>query len=702
VKPATNIDLPPASASSDGRATPPSRKRPARSPRIRLLPTPQPTKIPSSPTPAATLHPLPSSDHSDPDLPPRLRLLRIALAAALLVLLAALAHHQLFRSEEYAAAAERQSLRRLLEPSPRGRILDREGRVLADTTDRLSAVINLGALRPDLTRAERLGLLQTQFDRLNRLIGRPSSSLDADRLSRHLARSRAFPFPLIETLTSAEATRLTSALTPDDPIRLHHTPTRTYPRGTLAAHLLGRVRNNPIHATAASDSDLHTLATTDLTGDSGLEKQYDALLTGAPAETTVRVNALGYTVAAEPARNPIAQRARTRSENPAPASRHLLDDQPLTPLAIASAKTSATPGRDLTLSLDLDLQRAAETALDAVTGSTRGSAVAIDVRTGEILALVSRPGFDLNTVSPAISAATKQQLDTSGAWLNRATQALYPPGSTFKIFTALAGLRTNTLQPDTAVHCDGFIQIGNRRFPCHNPAGHRTVTLNRALAHSCNIFAARTGLAAGPEALAAEARRFHLAEPTGLDLPAETSRMFVPDPSWKTGDNRGPWTDGDTVNLAIGQGFLRISPLQAACAMASLARRETLTVPTLLRQPGRRPSGDRPPEPLDISDTDHVALLASLRNVVETGIGREAQVPGIKIVGKTGTAQIESPAGMKNVAWFIAFAPVENPQIAVAIALEGDTPGVEYTGAQHAAPIARELLGTYFDKQAKR
>jgi penicillin-binding protein 2 len=661
VKPPTDIDLLSAAPSSVGRATPSSRSRTA------CVPTTNPKHTtPTQPTPSAPSHPsFPSeSPASDPSLAPRLRLLRITLAAALLALLAALAHYQLFRSEEYTAAAERQSLRRLLEPAPRGRILDREGRVLADTTDRLAAVIDLGALRADLTRDERLRHLQTELDRLNQLLGRPASSLDATRLSRHLARSRAFPFPLIETLTPAEAAHLTSALAPTDPFRLQRTPTRTYPHGPLAAHLLGRVRNNPIHA--ASGSDLHTLATTELTGDSGLEKLHDAHLLGTPAETVRRSNALGYSV-----------------------------EVPL-------AQTPATPGRDLTLSLDLDLQRAAETALDAVTGSTRGSAVAIDVRTGEILALVSRPGFDLNAVSPAISAATKQQLDTSGAWLNRATQALYPPGSTFKIFTALAGLRTGALNPDTAHHCDGFLQIGNRRFPCHHAEGHGTLTLNRALAHSCNVFAARTGLTAGPEALAAEARRFHLAEPTGLDLPAETARMFVPDPSWKTHDNRGPWTDGDTVNLAIGQGYLRISPLQAACAMASLARRETLTVPTLLRHPGRRPSGDRPPEPLDISDTDNAALLASLRNVVETGIGREAQVPGIKIAGKTGTAQIESHQGMKNVAWFLAFAPAENPEIAVAIALEGDTPGVEYTGAQHAAPIARELLGTYFDKHAKR
>ena len=687
-----------ARASSAGGATPPSRKTTARVPRIHSPNTPEsPRPCPASISQPSTLSP----QLSDSDLALRLRLLllRILIATTLFILLAALAHHQLFRTEEYSAAAERQSLRRLLEPAPRGRILDREGRVLADTTDRFSAVIDLGKLRSrsgsQLSTLNSQQLLQSLLDRLNQLLARPASSLDAARLSRHLTRSRAFPFPLIETLTPAEAARLTASPAPLDLVRLHRTPTRNYPHGALAAHLLGRVRKNPIHAASASDSSLHTLATTGLTGDSGLEKFHDALLTGAPAETIVRVNALGYTVAsATQAYPPAGQRARTHAANSAPAF-HRSDDH--SSAAVLASPT--TPGRDLTLSLDLDLQRAAETALDAATGSTRGSAVAIDVRTGEILALASRPGFDLNAVSPSIAATTKQQLDTSGAWLNRATQALYPPGSTFKIFTALAGLRTGTLNPDTFHHCAGWIQIGNRRFPCHNPEGHGTLTLDRALAHSCNIFAAQTGLAAGPEALAAEARRFHFDSPTAIDLPAETTRSLIPDPAWKKSKNLGPWNDGDTLNLAIGQGFLRISPLQAACAMASLARRETLTVPTLLRQPGRSPTGDRPREPLQISDTNYAALVASLRNVVESGIGTEAQVPRIKIAGKTGTAQIDTAEGRKNIAWFLAFAPVENPKVAVAIALEGDAPNVEYAGAAHAAPIARDLLGTYFDKQ---
>jgi penicillin-binding protein 2 len=151
--------------------------------------------------------------------------------------------------------------------------------------------------------------------------------------------------------------------------------------------------------------------------------------------------------------------------------------------------------------------------------------------------------------------------------------------------------------------------------------------------------------------------------------------------------------------LAIGQGALRISPLQAACAMASLARRETVTVPTVLRSPGRSPTGGAPAEPLGLDDAKYAALLDGLRAVVESGIGQRAQVPGVTIAGKTGTAQIESDEGMRNVAWFLAFTPIERPEIAIAVALEGDLPGEEFAGAEHAAPVVREIVAAYVDKR---
>jgi penicillin-binding protein 2 len=594
------------------------------------------------------MNPAKTDPGKTPDYAPRLRIVVVTFAVTLLVLVACLGYQQLLRSADHTAREQRQSQRRILSPAPRGVIYDREHRILAGNRLRTDAVINLGYLRGQ-TSGERLAAIQRQVERVNALTGR-QEQVDAARLERAFARDRLAPFVLADDLNEAEAVRLAGGLAAADPVRLMRSSQRWYPHGTIAVHVLGRVRRE-VTGTPAS-------------GLGGLEQQYDARLRGRPGEALMQVDAWGF---------------------------------PLDPLL---AHSDAVPGEDLVLSLDVDLQLATERAMAATSHGPRGAAVLLSIATGEVLALASKPGFDLNEVSPVLTPATKQRIDAAGGWFNRAVQGLYPPGSTFKMFTAVAGLRGGTLRPDTTQSCPGFLDVGGHRFPCHHAAGHGRLALRDALAHSCNVFAYQTGLAAGPAALAAEARRFHFASPTGINLPAETSRMLVPDPAWKEEAGRGNWTPGDTVNLSIGQGFLRCSPLQMACAVASLARRETLTVPTLLRQPGRSPAGDRPREPLGLADGDYAALIQGLRAVIETGIGRDAQVPGVSMAGKTGTAQIARPEGSFNVAWFVAFAPVENPEIAIVVAMEGDQPGVEFAGAEHSAPIVREIVGTYFDKRA--
>ncbi len=591
----------------------------------------------------------PGEDESPPVPLRRLRVLLAGFGVMLAVLVGGLSYQQLFRSSEHTAREQRQAQRRLILPAPRGVIYDREHRVLAGNRPRADAVINLSELRTAAATAHtRLAAIQRHLDRVNALSGR-QDTVDAARLERAYAHDRVTPFVLARDLSKAEAERISAGLAAGNHVRLLHTAQRWYPQGATAAYLLGRVRR------ALSSGEA-------VRGLGGVEQQQESLLSGQPGEAIVQVDAWGFAVGAgTTTREPVA-------------------------------------GFDVTLSLDLDLQLVAERAL-AESPALRGSVAVIAVETGEVLALASKPGYDLNTVSPTMAAPVKQQIDAEGGWFNHATQGLYPPGSVFKIFTALAGLRGNTLQPDTAVPCPGYLELGGRRLPCHNPGGHGSLRLRDALAHSCNVFAYQAGLAAGADALAAEARQFHLHEPTGLDLPGEASRMLVPDPAWKEQAGFGAWTPGDTANLAIGQGFLRCSPLQLACAVASLARRETLTVPTLLRSPGRKPSGDRPAEPLGLTDADYAALFAGLRAGVESGIGRDAQVPGISIAGKTGTAQVTRPEGTFNIAWFVAFAPIERPQIALAVALEGVRPNEEFAGAAHAAPIVREIIGTYLDKQ---
>lgn len=627
------------------------------------------------------------------DAPPRkdtsrLRIIWSLILVLLFVLAGGLAYRQLGYFKEYTALDRRQTHRHVRVPGERGVIYDREHRILAGNRARVAAVLKLGdlrhefaaeersskessaalrksgppaAIRHDATGQARRVVVQRHHERINSMLGR-SDRLDPALLERHLARERTAPFVLIDDLTIDESTRLAAELNASDPVELKRFHERSHPYGSAAAHVVGRLRRETILTPKGEDFPILNYIGT--VGDFGLEKQHEVRLRGKPGEAVIRVDAFGFTVG-----NPLEHR-------------------------------DAITGDDVVSSIDIDLQIAAERAMAATPGTPRGAAVAIKIATGEVLVMASKPDFDLNVISPVLSTAMKAQIDDEGGWFNRATQGLYPPGSSFKVFTALAGLRRGTLSPNEVVHCTGFYSVNGRRFVCHNATGHGDVSLRPGLAHSCNVFAYVTGLAAGPEAMAAEARRFHFGEPTGIDLPFETGKMRLPDPTGKQRDGRGNWTIGDTINFAIGQGDLRYSPLQAACALASLARRETLTVPTLLHQPdGRRPSGERERERLDLSDSNYTALIEGMRAVVETGIGRDAQVPGVTIAGKTGTAQVLRAEGMMNVAWFIAFAPVEHPEIAVAVAMEGDQPGVEFAGAAHAAPIVREIIGAYFDRK---
>jgi penicillin-binding protein 2 len=610
--------------------------------------------------------------------------------ALLLILLSGLGYWQLHRSAELTNRERRQSTRRIILPAPRGVIYDREHRVLAGNRTRLAATLALGDLRREFAAAQRAAsgnktpnasdpandlsasavqarreVVQRYLARINTLTGRHESVASAE-IERAFTQTRLERLVLGDDLTDAEAGALIAGLAPGGPLRVEARTERWYPHGALAAHALGRVRSaaqSPPEA--AAGRRFRPGPFTVVTGDSGLEKQYEARLQGKPGDALAHVDVWGF------------------------------------PVGDPTDALPATSGLDVVSSLDLDLQQTAEKALAATAEHPHGAAVVLDVATGEVLALASQPDFDLNAVMGAIPAATKRQLDANGSWLNRATQGLYPPGSTFKIFTMLAGLRAGTLHPHEALTCPGSLMVGGRRFPCHNPEGHGALVLRDALARSCNVFAYQVGLAAGPDALAAEARRFHLDDPTGLDWPAETARMLVPDPHWKESEGRGVWTPGDTANLAVGQGFLRVTPLQLACAIASLARGETLTVPTLLHQPGRRPTGDRAPEPLAVDPVNRAALLEALQAVVESGIGQNAQVAGISIAGKTGTAQIARAGGTSNIAWFVAFAPVEQPEIALAVALEGDRPGVEYAGADKAAPVIHDLIAAYFAKHPR-
>ncbi|HXN35546.1 MAG TPA: penicillin-binding transpeptidase domain-containing protein [Opitutaceae bacterium] len=620
---------------------------------------------------------------------PRIIAFHGIVALLLAVLACGLAYQQIIKGSIHHEQERQQNERRIITPGARGNILDRQGRLLVANRARFAVVLDLEALRPDfrseairirnnyraagdqdlpsnsqVERIAHVSVAQRYLDQVNALLGR-AGSVDGGALQRHLERQLLLPYTLVDDLSPEEFARLTERLPVNSPLQVYPSYARTYPFGAAAAHVLGYVGvNENEDAEEFPGGGLATLKIKGTVGRDGLERQFDSVLQGEAGYTILRVDPAGYKV------NPPID--------------HRLPVQ----------------GKSLATSLDIDLQVAAEEAL----GDQKGAVVAMDVRTGEVLVMASEPGYDLNAFSPHLSLAAAADIENRKAWNNNALNAVYSPGSTFKIVVSTAALLSGAITPtDTPADCDGSMMIGNRRFTCDNGLGHHgELQLPEAIAESCDIYFYTVGLKTSAEVIAAQARRFHLDRPTGIELPGETHRMLIPDPAWKLKVRGEGWNPGDTANMAIGQGDVQVTPLDMACFAASFARDETWTRPTLLHDPDRRPQHTAP---TGLSAAQRAAILKGMEGCTQEG-GTAAflttieamRVPGVRIAGKTGTAQINSPQGKVDEAWFICFAPLENPEIAVAVAIEGTTPGENFGGGREAAPVASAVLRKYFAK----
>jgi penicillin-binding protein 2 len=586
---------------------------------------------------------------------------------------------------DHANAERQQNQRRILFPGPRGNIYDRHGKLLVGNRASFAVQLHLDELKTELekehirirknyratgdkdlpTRDElreisRVTLVQRYLDQVNHLLGR-EEKVDTVTLQRHFRSRLLLPFTLIENLEPAEYSRLWERLPVNSPLEVSPVHVRSYPYKASATHVLGYVRPTPqVEAEDFPGDDLHTFPMKGSSGRDGLERWFDSTLEGQPGGRIYRVDPAGYKI------------------NPPLASR--------TPVQ----------GKHLFTSLDIELQQIAEDAL----GDQTGAAVAIEVATGEVLVMASMPNYDLNSWYPKMTTENYQAIQAKGAEMNYAINARYPPGSTFKILSSIAAMRNGALTPDQPIiDCDGVLRKYNGRFVCYNGREHHhEILLREAIALSCDIYFYEAGWRTTPERIAAEARRFHLDQRTGVELP-ENTRSIIPDPEWKRNRRGEPWYAGDTANVAIGQGDLLVTPLQMACFVASVARGQVLTKPTLVHQPGRPPLQS---EALGLTAEQRTALLDGMEGCVTHGTAKllnsveATRIPGINILGKTGTAQVP---GRKNVAWFIAFAPREKPEVAIAVAIEGETAGEEFGGGRHAAPVAAAVLKKYFEKK---
>ncbi|MBI1955917.1 MAG: penicillin-binding protein 2, partial [Acidobacteria bacterium] len=440
---------------------------------------------------------------------------------------------------------------------------------------------------------------------------------------------------------------------------------RLYPPQGFAAHLLGYVGE-----VSKSDLALPELALSqpgDLVGKVGIERQYNAVVQGEDGVRRVVVDSHGLDVA-------------------------VLDEKP------------PRPGRDLRLTLDADLQQVAEEGFQEEVGAV----VALDPRTGEVLALVSRPTFDPNLFTNGISREdwSKLTTDLGNPLLNRVIQAQLAPGSVHKILLGTAALEAGTADAHTTYYCPGGAVFYGRYFQCWLQGGHGRVNLHQAIVQSCDVFFYNLGKTLGIERMAAYSSRLGLGQKTGIDLPNEESGT-VPSPAWKEQIFRQKWYPGETISLAIGQGALTVTPLQLAYSIGGIASGGYFARPHLAFPENLTAAGLKVPEPAAVRvalQEETVAIVTdALYGVVnEGGTGARARIPGLDVGGKTGTAQVASVEAVRNAkqapslrdnAWFVGLAPRRNPEIVVVVL---------YQAGEHgslAAPLARDIIKAYFDKK---
>lgn len=597
----------------------------------------------------------------DPRIVARVRFLSWVAIGVFLVLLSRIYWLQVARYEKYQTLSENNRLRIRTIRAPRGLILDRQGRPIAETQasfDLICSPVDVG----DLSRELRL---------LDEIVGFDPDDL-ADIAERIHAARRSSPFSSIivmrdltyEQVSVIEFNRETL---PGFSILIE--AKRSYPHGPAFAHVLGYVGEaSEAELAKAGDSGLEM---GDIVGKYGLEQIADNILRGINGGRRVEVDAAGR-------------------------DRRLVDEVP------------PQTGGTLHTTLDIDIQKA---AFDAI-GDRAGAVIAISPKSGDVLAFVSAPGFDPNAFSRGIRRAEWKALstDTRNPMQNKGLQGTYAPGSTVKPFLAMAALETGVQDARQQVFCGGAYQLGNRAFRCWKPKGHGSVDMYRAITQSCDVYFYQLGRKLGPGPVAAVERGAGLGTLTGIDLPRE-KKGLVPDEEWKRLNRKEKWYDYESVLLGIGQGLIHVTPLEMLVGYATLGNGGKVFRPRVVEKSVRMDGKTTEHPPKIVRELgwkpEHVEIVRrALWGVVnDYGTAGVARLPGIEVGGKTGTAQVaqmkgerikseDLPYDLRDHAWFVAFAPAEDPEIAVVAMVEHGG-----HGGSAAAPIVKAVMQEYFRQE---
>jgi penicillin-binding protein 2 len=564
--------------------------------------------------------------------------------AIFLFLIAGFWDLQVRNPELYNELAERNRIKSLPIIAPRGKILDRDGRVIVDNHRSWSVILSRESMKPEHLRPIADGL-----------------NLDYDdlllQLKRYQGRPKYEPVIIKQELTPADIAFVESHKDAEffPELELIHAQRRLYPQNGFGAHVIGYT--GEISESELDAPEFAKYEPGSVLGKFGIEKQYNDILTGIDGQREVMVD----------------NRGRERQ--------------------VLGIK-EATPGRNIQLTIDLDLQAVAELVLEG----RKGAIVALDPRNGDVLAMANRPTFDPNKFSVRIKSSDWKELlaNPDHPMLNRAIQAQFAPGSTFKPLMALAGLETGAIDDAFTVHCPGFAVFYGHRYKCHEVDG--TVSLHKGIVKSCDVYFYNVGNKLGIDQIAYYATQAGYGQPTGIDLPNEAGGI-VPSSEWKIHNFRQKWYAGETISVSIGQGALTVTPSQLARAIGGIAMGGIWYKPHVLK-----PAKPEPPHQLAVNPDNVAKVISGMCGVVNEGggTGVRAKLPGVEVCGKTGTAQLASneflkrggKAGKDN-AWFVAFLPREHPEIVVA--------GLYESGEKSyfTAALVRDVLKAYVDKKTR-
>ena len=592
------------------------------------------------------------------------RRLSVALGFGLLcflLLLARLWDLQILHGDEMRIMSENNRIRLHRLQATRGTVVDRYGRVLIDSRPAFDAVLV----------PEDAHNVEVTVENLAHLLNQSSADVHA-LLTQTTSRPPFEEITVKRDLSWDEMVALETHQLDLPGVNLQITSRRSYPLEGKLAHLLGYVGEAGPQDLA--DDPRYRMG--DLVGKIGLEKRWENYLRGVNGGQQVEVDAVG-------------RKLRVLRE------------------------VEEVPGDTVKLTIDLDLQNAAWDAL----GDHDGSVVALNPNNGEILAMVSKPAFDPNVFARGVHRDEWRAFmtDKHRPLNNRPLQGQYPPGSTFKIIVATAALEEGIINPFTRIHCPGGLQFGNHYFRCWKKGGHGSVDVHQALVQSCDVFFYQVAQRLGIDTIARYARLYGLGLPTGIDLEHEKAGT-IPDTAWKRLRFKQPWYAGETLSAGIGQGYVTATPLQMAnaAAMAATGKRYKPQFVKEVETPDGQVVQTETPEVvanLNVRPTTMMQVREGMRDVVNApnGTGKNAKLPDIEVAGKTGTSQVvkmgkervkstQMPWQQRDHAWFIAYAPFDAPEIAVAALVEH----AEAVGGAVAAPVAKAVMQTYFQLKKDR